>query len=133
MFKISAIQDFTEQQEVAKACGTTAKPGFFAYAMRDCDTLNIMGFSQFEINSDGYIADLCPAIGLDDFEAMFILGRSTMNFIDLCGVHFCRAGKDAAEEKLLRAIGFKPDGDGFSVDMTGMFDGSHCSGHAVKL
>ena len=133
MFKISAIQSFTEQEAVANACGCTAKQGFFAYAMRDCDTNDIMGFSQFEINSDGYIVDLCPATGLDDFEAMFILGRSTMNFIDMCGAHFCRAKKDAADEKLLRAIGFKPDGDELSVDMTGMFDGSHCSGHAVKL
>ena len=133
MFKIAPINERDIQKKYAEICGAEFLDGFFAYAMTDNETGELMGFSQFEINSDGYIVDLCPATGLDDFEAMFILGRSTMNFIDMCGAHFCRAKKDAADEKLLRAIGFKPDGDELSVDMTGMFDGSHCSGHAVKL
>lgn len=133
MFKISPIQSFDEQRLVAKKCGRTAKEGFFAYVMRDCETLEVLGFSQFEILNGGYLSDLYPAVGNDDFEAMFILGRATMNFIDACGAHVCRASGDAADEKLLRAIGFKPEGDEFTVDMTGMFDGSHCSGKAVKL
>ena len=91
-----------------------------------------MGFSQFEVGEAGYIYDLLPAVGSDDFEAMFILGRQTMNFIDLCGNHICKARKDAGDARLLRAIGFKGEGDELSCDMTGMFDG-HCSGHAVKL
>ncbi len=133
MFKISAVQNTDEQKNVASLCGSAARDGFFAYVMRDCDTGEVMGFSQFEIGEHGYISDLRPAAGLDDFEAMFILGRTTMNFIDMCGTHTCRAEKNAADEKLIKAIGFKPSPEGFSVDMTGMFDGSHCSGEAVKL
>ena len=133
MFKISAIQDPSEQKKIAEACGSAKKDGFFAYVMRDCDTGELMGFSQFEIGETGYISDLKAVPGSDDFEAMFILGRTTMNFIDMCGAHICRMAKDAADEKLIRAIGFKPDGDAYTVDMTGMFDGSHCEGHAVKL
>ena len=133
MFKISAIQSFEEQSLVAKACGTVAKEGFFAYVMRDCEGGEIMGFSQFEIEAEGFISDIREALGNDDFEAMFILGRTTMNFIDTCGAHICRAASDAADERLMRAIGFKPDSDGYFTDMTGMFDGSHCEGHALKL
>lgn len=133
MFKISAVQTIEEQKAVAEACGREAKMGLFAYVMRDCDTQEIMGFSQFEIGDFGYISDIAPALCTDDFEAMFILGRTTMNFIDLCGAHTCRAAKDAGDERLIKAIGFKPDGDGYFTDMTGMFDGSHCSGEAVKL
>ena len=133
MFKISAVQSFEEQLAVAEACGAVAKEGFFAYVMRDCDTGEVMGFSQFEIGKDGYISDIREAVLHDDFEAMFILGRTTMNFIDTCGAHVCRAASDAADERLLRAIGFKPSADAYAVDMTGMFDGSHCSGEAVKL
>ncbi len=118
---------------VAELCGSKAREGFFAYVMRDCDTGDVMGFSQFEIGTDGYISDLRPLVGLDDFEAMFILGRTTMNFIDMCGAHKCRAAKDAAEERLIRAIGFKKTDGEYSCDMTGMFDGSHCSGEAMKL
>ena len=133
MFKISAVQSYEEQRSVAKACGTVARDGFFTYVMRDCDTLDVMGMAQFEIGADGYISDLLPKVGTDDFEAMFILGRTTMNFINTCGVTTCRASKNAADERLLLAIGFKDNGDVFLADMTGMFDGSHCSGHAVKL
>ena len=99
--------------------------------MYDADTGDLMGFAQFEINENGgCLLDLCPADGYDDYEAMFILGRATMNFIDLCGAHTLRANVDAGESTLLRAIGLRPTecGDYF-CDMTGFFDGSHCSGH----
>lgn len=119
------------QKKCAKACGVEYICGTFAYAMNDAETGVLMGFSQFEINeSGGYLYDLSPAIGYDDFEAMFILGRSTMNFIDLCDVHTLTASANSADEKLLRALGLKLREDGtYFCDMTGFFDGSHCSGH----
>lgn len=129
MFKISPINDKTLQKKYAKACGATFKEGFFAYAMTDNDTGELMGFSQFEIDSlGGYISDLRSATKEFDHEAMFILGRATMNFIDLCGAHVCRAANDAADSGLLHAIGFKEAEDKvLFADMTGMFDG-HCDG-----
>ena len=95
--------------------------------MIDNDSGEIMGFSQFEIKEGcGYIYDLKPRIGYSDNEAMFILGRATMNFIDLCGVHKCKCSADAADPAIIHAIGFKSLEDGEPVcDMTGMFDG-HC-------
>ncbi len=133
MFRISPINDINLQNEYAKQCGTQLKDGYFAYAMIDVDTNELMGFSQFEIEeSGGYISDLKPRVGLSDFEAMFILGRATMNFIDLCDKHTCRADKNAADERLLKAIGFKMlDNGDWYADMTGMFDG-HCDGHTVS-
>ena len=126
MFKIQAIQEIEKQRECANLCGTVYRDGFFAYSMIDLESGKLMGFSQFEIG-DGYafIADIKPVIGLDDFEAMFILGRQTMNFIDLCGIHTLKASTETAEESYLKAIGFKPAGDnGFTVNTTGMFDGN---------
>ena len=134
MFKISPINDKKYQAECAEQCGTTFKPDYFAYSMTDIDTGILMGFSQFEITQNGgYIADLKERVGYSDFEAMFILGRSTMNFIDLCGNKICRAAADSADTRLLKAIGFKLDNDGgYIVDMSGFFDG-HCDGHPVDL
>ncbi len=132
MFKITPIQEKSRQKEICAVLGTEFRPEAFGYIMFDLDTEELMGFSQFEILSEGYIYDLLPAKGVDDFEAMFILGRQTMNFIDICGAHTCRADKGAADARLLRAIGFKEDGDSLFCDMTGMFDG-HCSGHTVDL
>ena len=129
MFKIKAIQSIEEQIQFANACGTTAISGYFAYAMQDVETNETMGFSQFDITGEiAYISDIKEAIGRNDFEAMFILGRSTMNFIDMCGAHSLSAKADAGDNILLRAIGLKKTENGeLYCDMTGFFDGSHCS------
>lgn len=135
MFKISPIQTEDKQKEYAEACGTTFCPGFFAYSMINQETGELMGFSQFEIKDGaGYIKDLRPRLGYSDFEAMFILGRATMNFIDLCDVHICHASPDAGDERLIKSIGFKfsEELSLYTADMTGMFDG-HCDGKSVKL
>ena len=132
MFKITPVQSKDEQIALCQTCGAVYREGAFAYIMFDIDSGDVMGMSQFEIGDAGYIFDLLEAPLRDDFEAMFILGRQTMNFIDSCGAHTCYASTDAGSERLLKAIGFKPSGDRLFCDMTGMFDG-HCSGHAVEL
>ncbi len=135
MFKIRAVQTPEEQKLFLEACKSFPKTGFFTYAMLECENEKLMGISQFEILGDeGYISDLKSVPELDDFEAMFILGRATMNFIDMCGAHKCRADADAAgaNPRLLRAIGFKEDNGEYFADMTGMFDG-HCDGHTKEL
>ena len=131
MFKISPIQDPNVQSALADKCSTVYRDGAFAYSMIDNDSGEIMGFSQFEIKEGcGYIYDLKPRIGYSDNEAMFILGRATMNFIDMCGAHTLTASPEAADETLLRAIGLRATENGnYHCDMTGFFDGSHCSGH----
>lgn len=132
MFKITPIQEKSRQKELAELSGAEFRPDAFGYQMYDLESGEMMGFSQFEIGDAGMIYDLREIGGKNDFEAMFILGRQTMNFIESCGTTDCYADKDAGDARLLSAIGFKEkDGKLFS-DMTGMFDG-HCSGHAVKL
>ena len=128
MFKITPIQNIEMHEKYARACGTSLREGFFAYAMLDVDTGELMGFSQFEIGEAGYISDILLRTGYEDYEALFILAKATMNFIDTCGAHTCYADPTTTGEKLLAAIGFKKQSDGkFFADMTGMFDGSHCS------
>ncbi len=130
MFRITPINDKNFQRECAEACKSEYIHDFFAYSMIDNETGELMGFSQFEINENGgFISDIREPEGKSDYEAMFILGRATMNFIDMCGSHKCYAKKDAGDEKLLHAIGFKSAvNDLLFCDMTGMFDGN-CSGH----
>ena len=128
MFKITPIQTKDEQERICREMGATFRPDAFAYKMYDLESGEIMGMSQFEISDAGYIFDIKEAADLDDFEAMFILARQTMNFIDLCGAHTCFAADDSAKEGLLLAIGFNRREDRYFCDMTGMFDGN-CSGH----
>ena len=134
MFKISPIQDKEIQKKYAEECGSKFCPELFAYSMVNQETGELMGMSQFDISGDsGYIKTLRPKLGYSDFEAMFILGRATMNFIDLCGNHTCRAAVDSADERLIKSIGFRLTENGeYFADMTNMFDG-HCDGHTVEL
>ena len=85
MFKITPVQSKDEQLALCKSCGAEYRDGAFAYIMFDISTGDLMGMSQFEIAESGYIYDLREAPDHNDFEAMFILGRQTMNFIDTCG------------------------------------------------
>ena len=130
MFKITPVQNVDAAQRYLTACGAEAREGCFVYAMTDCDSGSIMGISQFELTADfGYIYDIKEAFGLSDFEAMFILGRQTMNFINSCGLNIIRASLDAGDKYLLTAIGFKESDGCYECNTDGMFDGSHCSGH----
>ena len=124
MFKITPIQDKARQKEICENFKVEFRPEAFAYIMFDVDSGMLMGMSQFEIGEVGYIYDLKEATGCDDFEAMFILARQTMNFIDQCGVHICQASPSSAPEDFLWAVGFKKTDEQFICDMTGMFDGN---------
>lgn len=131
MFKISPVHDEQTAESCIKSCGIEKADGAFLYAMHDVDSGELMGLCQFDIGEVGYIYDLCPTENFSaDFEAMFILGRQTMNFINTCGVRFCKARVDKNHEKLIKAIGFKEVDGEFACDMEGMFDGSHCSEHS---
>ena len=129
MFVISPVRDIEERKNITKALNIKDIEGTFMYSMKDKETGALLGASQFDIGEGyGYIYDLRCATAPFDFEAMFILGRATMNFIDLCEVHTCRIKKDASDGDLYRAIGFRTEcPDYFECDMTGMFDGN-CSG-----
>ena len=63
-----------------------------------------------------------------DEDALFIAGRSALNFIDLCGVHFAVYLGD--DEKLARRVGFTKNETEpyYTMDLTGVFEGG-CGGH----
>ena len=135
MFVISPVQDRSEYDSITERFSLDPKEGAFIYAMKDKSSGELMGISRFDINGEyGYIYELINAENYSDVEAMFILGRATMNFIDLCGSHICRADLSRSDKKLLHAIGFREvDGkDYYECNMEGMFDG-HCSGDEKKL
>ena len=128
MLKIKPIQSKDEQERLAALCGIPYDLDCLAYAAHEDD--RFLGMSQFRLtDTAGVIRNLRLVPGLDDFEAAFIMGRATMNFIDLCGVHACVCPDDAADHRLLTAIGFRKDEDGvWRADLTHQFDG-HCCEH----
>ena len=128
MFVIKPIADKQEQQTCCALCKVPYIEGALAYRA-DAEG-GFAGICQFSLeNGHGMIYHLRPLPGVDDYEMMFIMGRTAMNFIDLCELHICHAAKDAGEERLLLGIGFKKQADGtYEADMQGMFGGCGGSG-----
>ena len=128
MLKVLPIQSKTEQEDICKKCNVEFKPDLLAYSATVDDELR--GVSQFKLTAEGgLVYDVAPAVDTYDFEALFVLGRGTLNIIDLCGVHYAiYKGSVESEEKLrlLKAIGFKETETGsLELDLTGFFT-DHC-------
>ena len=128
MLKVLPIQSKDTQRDICAACGVNFDPDLLAYSATVDDKL--MGVCQFKLTDKGGILyDLSPAKDTFDFEALFVLGRGTLNFIDLCGVHsasFVGAIPDEQTERLIKAVGFKKSDDGaFTVNLEGFFT-DHC-------
>jgi hypothetical protein len=59
-----------------------------------------------------------------DNEALFVMGRAALNFIDLCGIHtaFYDGDESLPGAQLLHAVGFRKNEQGrLEMDLTGFF------------
>lgn len=125
MLKVLPIQSKAEQEEICNKCGVTFNPDLLAYVATVDDRL--AGVCQFKVTGEGGILyDLAPTTDFYNFEAMFVMGRGTLNFIDLCGVH--RAFFDGTEtpDSLLTAVGFRKNEAGrWDINLEGFFT-DHC-------
>ena len=127
MLKVLPIQSKDEQEKICSQCNVKYDPDLLAYVATVDGKLT--GVSQFRLTDKGGIVyDISPADGTFDFESLFVLGRGTLNFIDLCGVHkayFVGSVPDEQTERLIKAIGFSKTESGFFVDLNGFFT-DHC-------
>ena len=128
MLKVLPIQSKITQEEICLRCGVKYDPDLLAYSATVDDEL--AGVCQFKLtDKGGMVYDLAPVKDSFDFEAMFVLGRGTLNFIDLCGVHYAiyrGEVKDEQTERLVKAVGFKLTNRGtYEVNLEGFFT-DHC-------
>ena len=128
MLKVLPIQTKQEQAEICALCNVKFNADLLAYAAYDDNVL--MGICQFKLTANGgEIYDLSPVENQENFDALFTMGRGTLNFIDLCGVHYARFCGEIKNERLLKAIGFKQQENGsFEIDLNGFFT-EHCGNH----
>ncbi len=121
MLIIKPIQDRKEQENACNACNIEFDADCMAYAARVDDIL--VGVCQFHFHDGkGHIADIRKATGTDDEDALFIMGRQTMNFINLCNVDVAFFDGEA-DEKFIRRLGFSKDNSGkWFVNLNGFFD-----------
>ena len=126
MLKILPIQTKEEQKKLCETCGAEFDADLLAYAASVDD--KIAGICQFKLtDKGGIISTFAPAKDFYSREALFVLGRGTLNFIDLCGVHYAIFDADFEDKELLRMIGFKENAEGvLDVDLEGFFTSGHC-------
>ena len=119
MLKIKPIEKKEDQRAICASCSVTYNADYFAYSAYEDDKL--LGICQFGMrDGKGHVYNIAPADGTDDFDALFLLGRAALNFIDLCGVH--EAYYEGEESSLTLAVGFKKNAEGkFYVNLEGFF------------
>ena len=118
MLIIKPIQEKSLQEALCARCHADYDINCLAYgAWLKPDTDDVetegefIGICQFRLGKAATIVTLAKAVGTDDTEAMFIMGRQTMNFIDLHGVHGCYFEADG-DEKFVKWLGFAKDEEG---------------------
>ncbi len=134
MLKVFPIQEKSEQEALCARCGVPYEAELLAYQATVEDIF--VGVCQFKLTPEGGILyHLAPAADRPvDTEAIFVMGRAALNFIDLCGIH--RAYFDGDDtlvgQTMLHAIGFrKNDAGRYEMDLTDFFTTpcKHCGGH----
>jgi hypothetical protein len=125
MLKVLPIQSKAEQEAICERCGVVYNADLLAYAAYVDDRL--CGVCQFKLtDKGGMIYDLAPTVDFVSRDALFVMGRGALNFIDLSGVHNAMFVGKTDDEALLGLIGFKKGEDGaWSVNLEGFFT-DHC-------
>ena len=122
MLIVEPIQKKEDQEKLCKKCGIDYDADCLAYsAWVDGE---LVGVCQFGYREDGgHIFALRGAPGTDDVNALFIMGRQTMNFIDLSGTHEVWYDEKVEPSKnFARRLGFIERDGGMFADLTGFFD-----------
>ena len=129
MLKVLPIQSKAEQEALCLRCHVKFDPDLLAYAATVDD--DPVGICQFKLTEkSGLVYDIAPTPELNSFEALFVMGRGTLNFIDLCGVHHATYVGKVTDEPLLRAIGFqKTEAGTYEINLEGFFT-DHCHNHS---
>ncbi len=123
MLEIKPVQTKEEQQRIALLCEMEYRSEDLMYvAYVDGE---IVGASQFGYeDKKAWVHQIAPAPGKNDWDALFIMGRQTVNFIDLSGTHEAWMRPFGEENcALARRIGFREQADGiWYMNLEGFFD-----------
>ncbi len=117
MLEVLPIQTKIEQEAACARCAVAFDTDCMAYhALVEGELCGICQFSMDE--EGGHIRTLAviqdaALSDRDRIESLFVMGRATLNFIDLCGVHIAYfEDEDFAEEGMIKSIGFAKDEKG---------------------
>ncbi|MBQ8341520.1 MAG: hypothetical protein IJY22_03975 [Clostridia bacterium] len=129
MITVTPIQEKSKQEALCALCGIPFRIDLLAYEARN-EKGEFAGICQFHMDPEGgHIYDLVTPDQNDPDDALFVMGRAALNFIDLCGIKIAYFDGKNAEDALLRRIGFSTDKNGrYTVSLEGFFSHpcQHC-------
>ena len=123
MLIIKPIQDKEYQKEVCELCGFNYDPLTFAYSEKEDDIL-IAG-CQFDIlGKEAVISDFgMVKTAKEDIEALIILGRAVLNFMELSGAEVCTyKASDSNTDNYAKMLGFSLNDGKYTIVLKGLFD-----------
>ena len=122
MLEIYPVQDKKEQEEICAKCSMTYDPDTMCYSAYVEESL--VGACQFRIKGKyGLIVEMKNCDNVDDKEALFVMGRAALNFIDLCGVHEALYIGDSLDKLTLLRIGFSlNEEEKWYINLSNFFD-----------
>jgi len=116
MLEIQSIQDKTEQENICNMCGAVYDADALAYkCLESAEGVGVIaGCVQFRITGRrSGILTLSNAAGCDNSDALFLLGRSALNFINLCGVDDSYINENCGcADNIIFRIGFRKNSSG---------------------
>ena len=138
MLEVLPIQEKSEQELLCARCNVPFDTELLAYkALVDGE---LRGVCQFTMDEEGgHIHDLAMVRDVeftdrDRIESLFVMGRATLNFIDLCGVHVAYFEDGNFDgDGMIKSIGFTKQEDGrWFLDLTDFFVEPCQHGHGLK-
>ena len=123
MITVRPIQTKQEQELLCTLCHIPYRAELLAYGAWN-DQNEFSGICQFGMNAEGgHLYHLATPTENDPDDALFVMGRAALNFIDLCGVKIAYFdGEAEGMDPLLRRIGFTKNESGrYSFVVEGFF------------
>lgn len=125
MYEIKRVEDKSEQEKFCRICGVEYDEEAFCYSAYSEG--EFAGISLFRIiGKSAYIYDVVLKDGFTDRNCLYLLGKATLNFVDLCTIKTAVfLGKDT---ELAKTLLFKEEDGKYLLSLEGYFE-SACSGH----
>ena len=121
MLEIYPIQDKKEQEEICSSCNIKYDVDSMCYSATVKGVM--VGACQFRIkDKHGLIVEMNNTEGIDDKDALFVMGRAALNFIDLCGVHEAYYTGSLMDEPTLLRIGFRNIDGNWYINLSNFFE-----------
>ncbi|GHV13969.1 hypothetical protein FACS1894219_09470 [Clostridia bacterium] len=119
MLIIKPVQSKEEQRVISDQCGIEYDEECLVYAAKENDIL--LCSAQFRIIEDrAVIYRISAPDSVNDTEALILLGKATLNFIDKCGIESVILKEP--DKKIARLLGFKEADGVYKLNLAGYFE-----------